>query len=171
MNLLDLKRTIRLNYKMNKITHGVVKIFSCVMLFTSCSHLHHVEIGEIDNSKGNLIKVEVMGSETGINVREASKIANAATTSRSFQKASNTVSSVWEMITYGPKTGNVVFSDRYADELPQKLLEACPTHNLTGVTSMRETNKYPVVSGEIVKLSGFCIYPNQGADAQKRGSL
>lgn len=144
-------------------------LIPCIFVLISCAHLHHVEIGEIDNSKGKNVQVEVMASETGINVREASQIANAATTSKSFQRTSNTVSQVWKMITYGPKTGNVTFSDKFADELPQKLLEACPTRILTGIVSMRETNKYPVISGEIVKLTGFCIYPE--TNGVKKGSL
>ena len=57
----------------------------------------------------------------------------------------------------GPKTGNPVFNPAYSDNLILKLRTLCPSGRITGLTSIRETNKYPVISGEIVKLTGYCF--------------
>ena len=58
----------------------------------------------------------------------------------------------------GPRTGEPVWSsDTYADKVYLGLYEKCPSGQITGLTSIREINKYPVVSGEIVKITGFCL--------------
>ena len=33
----------------------------------------------------------------------------------------------------------------------------CPSGKLTGLMSVRESRKYPVISGEIVKVTGYCV--------------
>lgn len=132
----------------------------CAFALSSCASLHHVEIGEIDNSRGQTVPVGVKGSELGVNVEEASQVANVLIQNKSFQRTSDTVSDVWKMITMGPKTGNLVFSDQYPDELPSKLLNSCPSRQLTGLNVIRESNRYPVLSGEIVQIRAQCIQTN-----------
>lgn len=128
-----------------------------LLLLAGCASLYQVEIGNIDNTHGPMNRVEVKSSETGVDVSQASSMANTISRSRTVHEVSNTVSSVWQLISYGPRTGNVTFSDSYADGLETKLLSSCPSHRLTGVTSIRESNHYPVISGEMVRLIGYCI--------------
>lgn len=123
---------------------------------SGCASLYQVEIGDLDNTHGPLQRLEVKGSETGVDVAQGASMAKMVTNSREVHQAANTISTVWQLISYGPRTGNVTFSDTYADDLPERLLAACPSHRLTGVTSIREANRYPVISGEIVRLIGYC---------------
>lgn len=125
-------------------------------LSSGCAHLHHVEIGEIDQSKGPVEEIEVKVSETGLDVEQAASIAKVISRNKAVHRTADTVSDVWKVITYGPKTGEVTFSDDYAEGLDHKLAQACPNGRITGVTSMRETNKYPVISGEIVRVTALC---------------
>ncbi len=138
---------------------GVLVISSAVFgaFLCSCAQLHHVQISDIDNTKPNLKKVEVKASETGLDVGEAMQITKAiGRNSRKVQNNSSAISNIWDLITYGPRTGNVVFDDDYADELAGQLENSCPSKKVTGVMSIRESNKYPVISGEIVRLVGYC---------------
>ena len=120
-----------------------------------CARLHTVQIGDIDDSLPREKPVEVKQSETGLDVGEAARLANFASGGRASGAASG-VEKLWKALTYGPKTGNVVFADDYADQVLEKLQERCPGGRLTGFMTIRETNKYPVVSGEIVRVRAYC---------------
>ena len=56
----------------------------------------------------------------------------------------------------GPKTGNPVFDDTYSDALAEMLLK-CPSGQISGLVSVRESAHYPIVSGEVIKLVGYCL--------------
>ena len=56
----------------------------------------------------------------------------------------------------GPKTGKPVFTEKYSDKIIHELRTECPSGRITGLTMVRETAEYPVVSGEIVKVVGYC---------------
>ena len=57
----------------------------------------------------------------------------------------------------GPRTGARVFSDSYMDKITEEVYKKCPSGNITGLTSTRETARYPVITGEIAKITGYCI--------------
>lgn len=126
------------------------------VLAAGCAHVHHLDIGEIDNTHGAMTRVDLKSSATGVDIGEAARITKAASNSKTVKDAADWAEFIWKLITYGPKTGEVTFVDNYADELPAQLKAACPGGHLTGVASVRETNKYPVVSGEIVRLTAYC---------------
>ena len=123
---------------------------------SGCAVLQHVEISEIDQSAGAGSKFEVKASETGVNLQEGAGIAKAVSSSSHTDKAADTVNTVWQLITFGPKTGNVVLSDTYADDTYARMNGLCAPARLAGVITIRETNKYPVISGEIVRVIGYC---------------
>lgn len=125
------------------------------LLTGGCARLHTVQIGDIDNTLPPSQPVEVKKSETGLDVAEAAGIARAVG-GRGVDRAANTAESVWKLITYGPKTGEVVFADDYADQVLLRLQEACPGGVLSDLMTIRESNKYPVVSGEIVRVRAYC---------------
>lgn len=133
-------------------------LFASLLFLNGCTILHKTQIGEIDSkaiSQGQ--RFEVLLSETGVNLKEAAQIARAFTNS---SQTSSQIKEVEEFISYfqmGPRTGNMVFNDRYADAVPKILLAKCPSGRISNLMCVRETAKYPVVSGEIIKIIGYCL--------------
>ena len=126
----------------------------------ACASLHHVQIGEIDSTSSagaRSVRFELMESATGVNVREAGEIAKGLSRSAQVDRASNALSDIYEMLTFGPRTGEVVFNDTFPNSLPARVSATCKAGKVSGLLVVRETNKYPVVSGEIVRVTGYCI--------------
>lgn len=122
-----------------------------------CAFLHHAQLGEIDStvvSKGR--KFEILLSETGVNLQEAAAIGAAITRHQKTSEAIGNVGAIIGLFQMGPRTGNPVYDDKYADKLFDLLQKEC-RGTVTGLMSIRETAKYPVVSGEIVKIVGYCL--------------
>lgn len=130
-----------------------------------CAHLHHAQVGQIDNRTSSVVAIpfEIKLSETGVSVEEAGKIARAADT-RSGRDAGN-VAAIIGLFQMGPRTGNPVYDSRYAEKVVYQIHEKCPSGNVTGLMSVRETRKYPVISGEIVKITGYCLKNREPASA------
>lgn len=135
----------------------------CAWSFTGCAFLHHHQLGEIDSEvvrKGR--KFVILLSETGVNLAEAGGILQNATRHAKTQRDIGRATAIIEMFQMGPRTGNPVFTEKFADQLVDQVLERCPRGRISGLASTREMAKYPVVSGEIVKVSGYC-YDKEGA--------
>ena len=127
-------------------------------LFVSCAYVHHVQVGEIESRKGAvLIPFDIKISETGINLQEAASIANSMTNDQKTSSQLQTLKDMIALFQMGPKTGNPVYNDTYTDRLAYLIYEKCPSGEITGLINIRETAKYPVISGEIVRLQGYCI--------------
>lgn len=123
-----------------------------------CASLHHVQIGSIDNRSGkNLKPIEVLVSGTGVNMDDVKQVANQVLGSKRGGKQAGQAADTFDSFQMGPKTGEIVYNEKYADNVTQMLREKCPNGRITGVTSIRETMKYPVISGEIVKFRAYCI--------------
>lgn len=123
-----------------------------------CASLHSTQIGEVDSnavSRGR--KFELMVSETGFNLDEAAAIGKALTNDAKTRREIGTAQLLISLFQMGPKTGNPVLDEKYADDLFHRLKEQCPSGKMSGLMSTRESAKYPVVSGEIVKIVGYCI--------------
>ena len=132
-----------------------MKLFIMLALFSSCAIRHHVQVGELDRPNGKkLTPFEVLISETGFNVQEAGELMSAITKD---QGRSEEISNIIAMFQVGPTTGKQVYNEKYADILPELVLKKCPSGKVTGLLMVRESNQYPVVSGEIVKITGYCI--------------
>ncbi len=129
-------------------------------ILPSCAVLHHVQVGELDN-RGKLRKFDVKVSETGVNLDEARDVANALTRGR-HSKALDDANAILSLFQMGPRTGNIVFNETYAENLVDLLYRECPSGRITGLTSIREMRKYPVISGEIVKVTGYCVESGRG---------
>jgi len=129
---------------------------AAVGLLTACARLDHVQIGEIDQSQGSLTPFTVQVSEFGFEAAAAAEIGRIATkgpSSQQFQKIRN----ILALMNMGPRTGNPVYDDEYANKLMEYIYAECPTGKLTGLTSVREAKGFGPVSGEIVRISGYCI--------------
>ena len=62
------------------------------------------------------------------------------------------------MFQMGPRTGNPVYNERYAEDLLFLIKQKCPNGRVSGLTITREqSERYPVISGEIVKVTGHCL--------------
>ncbi|MGZ3770944.1 MAG: hypothetical protein ACXVCP_15050 [Bdellovibrio sp.] len=139
-------------------------------LLTGCAILHHVQLGSIDNRDSkNGIPFEVLMSETGINTEEIGKIAKA-TNSRAGDDAAG-AAAIISLFQIGPRTGNPIYNPRYAEKLIYEIYQRCPSGKVTGLMSIREMRKYPAISGEIVKVTGFCLKDrNPASDVSKLDS-
>ncbi len=126
-------------------------------LLSSCAQLHHVQIGEIVSHPDFVQKpFDIKISETGINIQEAAEVSKVFL-SQDRQKDADNIAGVLGLFQMGPRTGNPVYVKDYARNLVQLLYEKCPSGKITGLMSVRETRKYPVVSGEVVKVTGYCL--------------
>ena len=123
---------------------------------TACASLHNYQVDDIDSSQGALTPFQVQVDETGINVHEAMAIGKAVVDEESAKRL-NTADSVISLFQVGPSTGNATLNDHWADGVLDAVRARCPSGKVTGLTTVRETNKYPVVSGEIVTVKGYCV--------------
>ncbi len=138
-----------------------MRLSVCLMVFlflSGCAFMHSTQLGEIDSrviSKGR--KFQILVSETGFNLDEAAGILRATTSHAQTQQQIGQVQAVIGLFQMGPRTGNQVMSETYADGLFDMIRKECPKGRISGLMSVRESAKYPVVSGEIVKLTGYCL--------------
>jgi hypothetical protein len=121
--------------------------------------VHHTQVGEIKyNPNYDAIPFEILVSQTGFNIQEAGAIGKAVLQDQNAGENLQTIAAIISLFQMGPSTGSPVWTtDTYADKVYLGLYEKCPSGQITGLTSIREMNKYPVVSGEIVKVTGFCL--------------
>ncbi len=132
-----------------------VKVSLASLLFSSCAILYHVQLGSIDSrsDKDVLIPFEIKVSEMGVSTEEVGRIARASGGNGDAGKAA----AILQLFQLGPTTGNPVYDESYAKKLVYEIHQKCPTGRVTGLVSIREMRKYPVISGEIVKVTGFCM--------------
>ncbi len=126
---------------------------------TGCAILHKAQIGEIDNRSEFVgVPFEIKVSETGVDLAEAAKIQKGLFAESGREaNALGDAAAIISLFQMGPRTGAPVFSDKYAEKLVYALHQQCPTGRITGLNSIREMRKYPVISGEIVKITGLCL--------------
>lgn len=136
---------------------GKLIALGLAVFLPGCAILHHVQIGEIDNRKGYQHKpIELKVSETGVDLNDVKAISRVAV-GKDGSKQMNDVLEFIQMFQMGPRTGNPVYTTAYIKNLGEQLRATCPNGSLTGLMVVRETRKYPVISGEIVKIKGDCI--------------
>lgn len=107
------------------------------------------------------VPFELMVSETGVDVQEIGTIARATRTQAG--KDVSAIANIIALFQMGPRTGVPVYSEHYAEHLMYEIYEKCPSGQVTDLMSIRETRKYPVISGEIVKITGTCRKPKTTA--------
>ena len=59
--------------------------------------------------------------------------------------------------TMGPVTGRKTFNSTYADDLTDVIYQHCKSGKIVNLKSIRESARYPVVSGEIIRIEGDCL--------------
>lgn len=134
------------------------KLAMMALLLSACAQLHHVQLGEIIDRPDFVQKpFDIKVSETGVNIQEAKGIAKAFLNNAKDRGAADRIAGVLGLFQMGPRTGNPVFVKDYAANVAQLIYEKCPSGQVTGLMSVRESRKYPVISGEIVKITGYCL--------------
>ena len=141
---------------------GPWALLIAVGLSTGCAALHSVQLGEIDSQtvmQGEKFVINL--TEIGLDTDDAVGLVAAVTgESKHGQLHQNEkVESVGEIIKLfqiGPRTGYPVFRAGYSDGLMAKIKAKCPSGRVSGLISVRESADYGIVSGEIVKLIGYC---------------
>ena len=136
---------------------NLIYIIAISTLVSGCAFLHQYQLGSIDSEtviKGQ--RFEILVSETGVNLQETADTAKLFTQNRESHKQVQQVQDVISLFQMGPRTGNMVFNEKYADSIMRAIQLKCPSGRISGMSSIRETAKYPVVSGEIVRITGYC---------------
>ena len=129
---------------------------AAVGLLAACARLDHVQIGEIDQTQGTLIPFNVQVSQFGFEAAAAAELGRAVSKGRTAEQFQQ-LRDILALMNMGPRTGNPVYDEEYADKVLDYIYAECPTGKITGLTSVREAKSFGAVSGEIVRLSGFCI--------------
>jgi len=123
---------------------------------TGCARFHHYQLGDIDSTEGTLDPITIQVDETGFDLHEAASAGKLFVDDQGKERLS-TAENVISLFQFGPATGDSTFNATWADGVVAKLRERCPSGRLTGVTTVRESTDYPVVSGEIVTIKGYCV--------------
>ncbi len=124
----------------------------------SCAELHHAQIGDIDHREGYIReRFEIKVSE------EAVEIKNANLAARSFTLQSareiNDFARLFTVVQMGPRTGSATLSSSYGRDIYSIVRKACVRGWPTDLVIERESNSYPGISGEIIRILGGCQIP------------
>ena len=126
-------------------------------ILPACAVLHHVQVSDMDQRGGSGgYPIEIKVSQLGINVDQAGDLIASMSRSAKSKENAEKMARYIGMFQQGPSTGNKVFSENYAEDLIVRLHQECPSGRLTGLMSIRESKVYPVISEEIVKITGYC---------------
>ena len=143
-------------------------VATVLALLSACARLDHVQISDIDQSQGTLIPISVKVSEAGIDLSALAGIANKVKPNMLLETLhipagnggsndSDELATLLGLINMGPRTGNPVYADSYAQDVLMQLYVQCPSGKITGLRSIREADSYGPVSGEVVRLDAYCI--------------
>jgi hypothetical protein len=126
-------------------------------LCSGCASMYNQQISDIDSTRGALRPFEIQTNATGVNVHDGAAVARTLATDEATRKETSFLETVIALTQFGPQTGEPTFSDDWADGMVDELLRVCPSGQVTGLSARREAMKYPVISGELVTIKGYCI--------------
>lgn len=130
-------------------------IFAAIAM-AGCARLDSVQIGSIDQTQGDLTPISVRFSETGFDAAAAAEIGRIASDGQAADNFED-LRNILALMNMGPRTGNPVYDDQYAEKLLTYLRNECQSGQLTGIRAIREAKSAGPVSGEIVGVDAFCI--------------
>ena len=137
------------------------KILKILILFTSfgCAFVHRHQVQNIDSRilGEGAEKFEFMMSETGVELAEGVKLASLFAKDSATRNAGDKFAGIIALLQMGPRTGNPIYSLEFTKGMTKKIFKTCPGGEISSLTFLREMNKYPVVSGEIIKVTGYCL--------------
>lgn len=141
----------------------IIQLFLLLML-AGCANLYHVQIGNIDDRAQDAvawIPIDVKLSEVGIDTQQIADLTRTRTKDPKTgqHKDDAGIADIIGLFQMGPRTGHQVYNERFAEKVIYQLYQQCPSGRITGISSIREQRNYSVVSGEIVKITAFCLKP------------
>lgn len=128
-----------------------------LLLLGACARLDYVQIGDIDQSKGKLSPVSVKVSENGVEMAVIAGVAAELASSSKTSQQLREIRDLLALMNMGPRTGNPVFDDTYAENILDALYQQCASGKITGIRNIREATSYGPISGEIVRIDADCI--------------
>jgi hypothetical protein len=127
-----------------------------VTSLSSCAVLYRVQVGEMESLPGYSYQpFEIKVSELGFDMNRASNTVKTYNNNKD-----NDLSKLLSFIALfqmGPRTGLPVYNKDYAKNILQVIYKKCPSGQVTGLISIRENRDYNIISGEIIKIKGFCL--------------
>jgi hypothetical protein len=142
-----------------------------LFLISGCAVLHRVQISDIDNRDGfALVPFEIKVSEVGVDLQEAQNIQKGLFKNSKAGQTASDIAAIVSLFQMGPRTGAPIYDEKYAEKLIYALHQQCPSGQITGVSSIRETRSYPVIKGEIVKIQGYCLRKRQSPSVSSNTS-
>ncbi len=127
-------------------------------ILSGCAVLHHAQVGDVDTRSGfRREHFDIKVSELGVNFENAARAGGQLFGGRTGEQLGK-INQIASLFRSGRATGNPVFVEDYARKLNEAILEKCPSGWVTDVVAMRESADYHVVSGEIVRVVGTCLY-------------
>ena len=128
-----------------------------LLLLGACARLDYVQIGDIDQSKGKLSPISVKVSENGVEMAVIAGVAAELASSSKNSQHLKEIRDLLALMNMGPRTGNPVFNDTYAENILDALYQQCASGKITGIRNIREATSYGPISGEIVRIDADCI--------------
>lgn len=116
---------------------------------TGCMTLHHVQVGEVDNTGPmGAHRFEVSTEIAGLDEQAVASVISSG------------LGDIFAYGSMGPRTGIPHRSDDLTGDLVEQMLRACPSGAITGITSRRETLHVPFAGEESIRVVGYCIVEN-----------
>ncbi len=132
-------------------------LLGALLLLGACARLDHVQIGELDQTQGQLTPISVKVSQNAIEMALVAGVASEVIKSSKTSQQLKEIRNFLALINMGPRTGNPVVDESYAQDVLNNLYRQCPSGKITGIRNIREAKSYGPVSGEIVRINAYCI--------------
>lgn len=124
-------------------THACIAL--CVLL-GGCSVPYHVSVGDIDaRNMDQMKRFEIELLSGGLDEEAV------------VSYFSDTASSFLSWFSMGPRTGRAIRKPSIGGSLIEEIYKKCPSGQITGLLTVRESKTYYFYSKEIVRISGYCI--------------
>lgn len=132
---------------------------------SGCAVMHRTTIGErLLDSETQPTEVEVITSAIGVDTQGLSELSQdglRSSGSSSGQQLAGLIAFVTWATSQSPRTGEPTATDDWAEANIPRLRAQCTGGTLTGLQVVRESARYPYVSGEIVRVKGQCRIARQ----------
>ena len=131
-----------------------------VFLYCSfgCSTVHHAQFGDIDRREGYIReRFEIKVNEEAIEIKNANLAARSYTPQGTSE--TNDIAKLFTIVQMGPRSGWATLSSSYGRDLYTIIRKACVRGWPTDLVIERESNSYPGINGEIIRILGECQIP------------
>ena len=140
-----------------RCTTSWMHITTIFLALLGCMRIHSIQVGEVNSpTVQDGERFEIKLSALGFSTKEIGEIAKMAASTKQSQDTVDDISAIVGLFQMGPRTGQAVVDPRFSDRLITEVQKRCPAGAISGLMTIRETADYPGITGEIVKLVGYC---------------